>query len=229
VPYYLPTPLPGELYADYIDRLAQRLWTGVATTVDDTSAYPAGSPAAQLAPGSVTALTTAGTTVALYSPTTGQPIAWPASAAVPQIATATQPVTVQKTPASSTGTGFPPLDFSAFTGGGGFTSSCNFPFGVLCWITGSVSAMNTPPQAPRLNWVLPDVNMGPLGTMTMGQHYDVNLANDSMDTYMGWIRTIISWVLWLGVIWYVGSRLLGLKGGGDPTDAIDEAYGGFVE
>jgi hypothetical protein len=226
-PFYLPTVLPGETYQEYFNRLAARTWLGAASATDDPMAYPAGSPATQLAPGSVTQITTGTSTIVLYDPSTGQPNAWPTNA--PQISTQTQPVSTEKVPDTwvpSPGGGNGSLDFSPFTS---MSSTCNFPFGVLCWVTGSVHAMDTTPVAPELNWTLPNVDMGPLGTMTMGQHYDVNLASTSMDTYMGWIRDIESWVLWLGTIWYVGSRLLGLKGGGDPTDAVDESFGAFTE
>jgi hypothetical protein len=228
VPIYLPQPLPGETYQDYFDRLAARNWLGAATVTDDPMGYPPGSPATRLTPGTITSISVGTSTVRLFDPATGNPASWPNPGSVPQITTATQPITVQKVP-DGYAPSAPPntLDFTPFTTGA-LTSTCRFPFGVLCYVASTVSAMNTAPVAPDLNWTIPDVNMGPLGTLHMGQHYDVNLGNTAMDTYMSWIRTIISWVLWLGAIWYVGSRLIGIRGGGDPTVAVDESFNGFT-
>jgi hypothetical protein len=91
----------------------------------------------------------------------------------------------------------------------------------------SIDAFSASPVAPSIDWTLPNIDMGSLGTLTLGEHYVVDLAPFS--AYMSIVRTLISYVLWFGAVWYVGSRLLGIKGGGDPTDAIDEAYSGFVE
>jgi hypothetical protein len=44
-----------------------------------------------------------------------------------------------------------------------------------------------------------------------------------MDDYTSIIRTLISWVLWIGAVYWLAVNLLGFRGGGDPSQAADEA------
>jgi hypothetical protein len=69
------------------------------------------------------------------------------------------------------------------------------------------------------------MDMSGLSTFVPGfsAHYAFDLTY--FDTYMATIRTLISFALWVGAIWYVGSALLGFRAGGDVSDAADEGMG----
>ena len=55
-----------------------------------------------------------------------------------------------------------------------------------------------------------------------GHHYTVNL--NVMDSYVSTIRTLLAFAVWIGGLWWFGSRWFGFTGGGDPGAAVDEAY-----
>lgn len=210
-PIYLPQPFPGETTETYAERLRSKQWLGAIVAVDDSMGYPAGSPATQLAPGTVTKLTVGTTTVNLYSPSTGQPVAWPLTP--PQISTSTTPVTVTAVPATYTpsaggGIHMPTISFA-----------CQFPFGFICWAQDVTAWFNVTPQAPNFDFTIPDQTVGG-HTYHVGSHYDVNL--NIMDSYMSTFRSILSVVLWVGGIYWLAVKLLGFHPGGDPGEAIDE-------
>jgi hypothetical protein len=58
-----------------------------------------------------------------------------------------------------------------------------------------------------------DVNLGDMGTGKVGT---------TLDTYMGYWRDLVSFILWAGGIWLVATKLLGFKAGGDVTGAMDD-------
>lgn len=247
--FALPAPTGTETYASYVARLrALGFWGWIYEQADDMT-YPTGSAANGLGPGALTEVgLSTGTGIAVAVPlywalpghglnaqaesqaNAGTAATWPATS--PTVTTNVTSIVVEDVPQGySPGTPPPPgsgasgIDMSPLTGMG---FGCNFPFGVLCWINGAVSAFSATPVAPSIDWTIPNVDMGSLGTLTMGQHYKVDLGQTSMDTYMGWIRDIESFVLWAGAIWYVGSRLLGIQGGGDPSVSVDEAFNEFT-
>ena len=213
VPIYLPQPLPAETLESYTERLRARTWVGLVTATSDSMAYPGGSPALQLQPGTVTAITVGTTTVTLYDPATGLPEAWPLNP--PEITTSDEPISIQQVPP-----GYVPVA----TPGGGITVpplnfSCQFPFGFICWAQDVTGWFNVAPQAPDFDFVIPDVTVGG-HTYHVGSHYDVNL--DVMDSYMSVFRSILSVVIWVGGIYWLAVRLLGFHPGGDPGEAIDD-------
>jgi hypothetical protein len=96
-----------------------------------------------------------------------------------------------------------------------------FPFGVFAYAAGIIGNFNVSPEAPRFNMTASaDTSKG-----SFSAPYDVNLGGGRMawlDTYMGYWRTLLSVVMWIGALWYVGTRLLGFNSSGDPGEAIDE-------
>ena len=60
-----------------------------------------------------------------------------------------------------------------------------------------------------------------MGTYDLG-HYAVDL--EVLDPYMAIIRTILTWCIWIGGLWWFGSRLLGFRETGDPGQAVDDAW-----
>lgn len=222
VPIYLPQPLPGETFESYFERLAARQWLGAAIVHDDSTDYPQGSAGAQAAPGTIMSITTRGTTIHRFTPL-GVPINWPVGVrgVIPKIARQDQQIAVRVKPAGSGGSGVPAINMAPLTGA--LTGLCKFPFGVICWVGGIVGQFNTDPVAPGVDWHIPTVSTPGHSHILGGQRYDVELS--WLDTFMGWARLMESFVLWAGAVWYVGSRLIGIRGGGDPSVAVDAAMG----
>lgn len=223
-PIYLPQPLPGELYQDYLDRLAARTWTGAITTTDDPMSYPANSPAAQLAPGSVTSVTVSGTTVALYDPATGAPVPWPEPP--PKVATATTPISVEKVPASWSGSGGVP----AVTVPSLSASPCDkFPFGVFCWAETNVHTLLTAPTVcPNVSMTIPAQDAGAFGYSYHMAAYSFGwdfCTTTVFDGYIDTVRTVLAYLVWLGGIFYLGSRLLSIRGAPDTSGSGTELEG----
>lgn len=203
MPLDLPEPLPGpegETYTQYVTRLQELGYIGTATLEELSENL--GDP--ERGPGD--AVTTAphpGTRIRVGDPVIVRvnPPSWPEPPGAP--------------------------------GGGGGGPSCNcptnalnldpitsqsygdsFPFGVFTMAAGIIGAFNVSPDAPSWTFDLSNVHL------TEGD-YAVDLQ--AFDPYMAIIRTLISWVLWIGAIWWLGTRLLGFKAGGDPQEAVDDA------
>jgi hypothetical protein len=52
--------------------------------------------------------------------------------------------------------------------------------------------------------------------------YDVDL--NIMDDYMAIWRTLLSIVMWVGAVYIIATRMLGLNSAGDPGEALDDAW-----
>jgi hypothetical protein len=233
--FALVQPLVNETYAEYLERLRDAGWLGAATSieVDPSEALP------QMGPEGVVSVRI-GTNV--YRPT-----AWPRTA--PQwnvnvnITVRYNPATTPEAPGDGeplppgggggTGTGVPvppegplgdwcpacpPVDFSPLTDAdfGG-----SFPFGVVVWVGGLLGTLTTTADAPVFDFDYTETAAGSMGTFDLG-HYAVDL--EVLDPYMSIIRTILSWVIWIGGVWWFGSRLLGFRETGDPGGAVDDAW-----
>lgn len=94
-----------------------------------------------------------------------------------------------------------------------------FPFGVFGWITTVFGWFNVSATAP--SW---DFDMSGLSDFVPGfsAHYSGDLS--AFDPYMAAIRTIISFALWIGVVYYAGVAMLGFRSGGDLSESADDAY-----
>jgi len=113
----------------------------------------------------------------------------------------------------------PPPDFSPLTG---LDFGDRFPFGVVSLVVGTLgTTLYAAPDAPVFDLVVNDGEIGGVG-IPGGGHYVVDL--DVMDDYVSVVRTLVSWCIWIGGLWWFGSRWFGFKGGGDVGAAVDEAY-----
>jgi hypothetical protein len=92
--------------------------------------------------------------------------------------------------------------------------SDKFPFGLFVWVNGILGDFNTTPDAPSWSFDVPSLGGVDPGT------FDVDLA--FFDGYMSTIRTILTFVLWVGAVWYFATALLGLRSG-NPGEAIEDA------
>ncbi len=105
----------------------------------------------------------------------------------------------------------PPVDFSPITDAdlGG-----KFPFAVITWVGTWLGALVSDPDAPVFDFTNP--------TYWGDTHYTVDL--EVLDSYMATIRTLLSWCIWVGAVWWFGTRLLGFRHTGDPGAAVDDAW-----
>jgi hypothetical protein len=230
-PFILPQPLPDETYTAYALRLRERGWLGTLTVTADTAneaAAVAGSDyeAAPLqAPSSVTV---GGTTVVVFDPA-GSPLhgdrpspEWPDNP--PHIASATTPIALKDKPLTSVlpppsgGGGGGGLDFSPITD---LDPGCKFPYGLFCYAQDVTGWFDVSPDAPEFNFT---INGGEIGghAISGGGGYDVDLGDTGLDDYMAIWRMLLSIALWVGAVWMLASRLLGLNLG-DPGEAVDDA------
>lgn len=205
MPYLIPEPAPGpagETFEQYLDRLTDLGFVGSYSSTVVTPDSPFADP--QRGPDDVVATTPApGTRVAPDAP-----------------------VAVKLNP--------PAEDWpEPGEGGGGGGCNCptnavdfgpiteinygdSFPFGVFVWAADILGVFNVSADAPSWSFDLSDGGVG-----VDGLAFDIDL--EVFDTYMGWIRTLMSWLLWIGALWWFGTRLLGFKNASDPSEAADEA------
>jgi hypothetical protein len=93
-----------------------------------------------------------------------------------------------------------------------------FPFGVFTLVVGTLgTTLYASPDAP----VFAFENLA-------GTTHDYTVDLSVLDAYASTIRTLIAWVIWVGGLWYFGTRWLGFRGSGDPGAAVDEAWDGLV-
>lgn len=142
----------------------------------------------------------------------------------------TTPITITENPpdmptidTGTSGCNCPPIDFSPLTGMG---LGSKFPFGVFTYAASIIGNFNVTPHAP--DFALNAVATG-IGGTNLNSPYDVNLGDQtagrvgaSLNTYMGWWRELLSFCMWIGAIYWVGTRLLGFNAGGDPGAGMDE-------
>jgi hypothetical protein len=104
----------------------------------------------------------------------------------------------------------PPPDFSAITG---LAYGDKFPFGVVSLVTGTLgTTLYAQPDAPTFSFDFDWLGIEP--------DYVVDL--DVLDPYVSAVRTILSWCIWIGGLWWFGSRSFGFKDSGDVGAAVDE-------
>jgi hypothetical protein len=228
----LVQPLVNETYPDYLDRLRALGWLGSATS----TVAAEGDTLPQMGPQGIVRLR--------IGQNTYRPTAWPSPA--PQwnvnvdVSVTYNPADLPEAPGGgeplppgSGGTGVPvppagplgdwceacpPVDFSPLTDA---PLGESFPFGVVPWLGEYVGSLTTTPDAPVFSFDFSSFEAGSFGPYNLGT-YEVDL--DVLDAYMSIIRTILSWCIWIGGVWYFGSRLLGFRETGDPGAAVDEAW-----
>ena len=234
--FLIPEPLPDEDYAAYKQRLRDLGYLGTIERVDeDMSAYPEGSYAARLNPGSVTHVRV-GTAdpVEVYDFDTGTRTEWLATTDDLVVPGTTTLIKIGAVPATydpiGTGGASGPGDTTGAGGGAGGGGACpcslhsldfsaitiapactKFPFGVFCWLGGVVDDLfSAPEEAPHVTidsysfGTFMGVNVE-LPTLT----YDFADLPVSIDNVIGLMREVFGFMLWVGGVWYVGTRLLG--------------------
>lgn len=214
--FVLPQPETGESYQDYLDRLRALGWVGSAAVTAETNDVPGAGPL-----GITRVQVGAGTVVELWTPlpwdgVSAEPtaVAWPDNP--PLVETADEGITLRVNSAAA-----PPLpgrgglDFTPITG---VDFGCKFPYGFICYAQQVTAWFDVAPSAPVFDMKIgnPDLNGGGF----LAQHYRVDLS--VMDDWMATWRTILSVVIWVGAVYVLATRLLGLQLG-DPGEAIDDA------
>jgi hypothetical protein len=113
----------------------------------------------------------------------------------------------------------PAPDFSPITG---IDYGDKFPFAVVTIADGLFgTTLYAPADAPSWSFDFTSFEAGGFGPYDLGT-YEVDL--EVLDEYAALMRTLISWVIWIGGLWWFGSRLLGFHGTGDPGEVVDEAW-----
>lgn len=92
----------------------------------------------------------------------------------------------------------------------------SFPFGVPAWLVDQADQLVASPEAP--SWAI--------NVPSVGADYEIDL--EPFDDYMSTMRTVLSWLLWVGTVWYVGASVLGFRGTGNPAEAMDDYIDGIV-
>lgn len=103
----------------------------------------------------------------------------------------------------------PPPDFTPITS---LDYGEKFPFGIVVLVVDTLDGFTATADAPVFSFDFDWIGIAP--------DYVVDL--EVMDDYMSLIRSILSWVIWIGGVWWFGSRLLGFQGTGDVGAAIDD-------
>jgi hypothetical protein len=131
-----------------------------------------------------------------------------------------KPVTSVLPPPSGGGGGGGSIDFSPITD---LDPGCKFPYGLFCYAQDVTGWFDVSPDAPEFTFT---INGGEIGghAIAGGGGYDVDLGDTGLDGYMAIWRTLLSIALWVGAVWMLASRLLGLNLG-DPGEAVDDADG----
>lgn len=219
-------PLVNETYTDYVARLQADGWLGTVTDVELSVDDPSVGPEA------IQRISITGQSGAWYRSV--WPTTWPRIAI-------DAPLTIYHNSATAPIAPADPADDEPPDGGGVFDSGgCDpwltaspdfspltslnfgskFPFGLFSWVGGILGGLSVTPDAP--NWdfhiVIPATSVS---SETDLGHFVVDLTY--FDDYMSTVRLILTFVLWVGAVWFFATALLGLRAPGNPAEAVDEA------
>jgi hypothetical protein len=228
----LPQPQLHETYAHYRSRLRNIGFLGTVTLWENATDAP------EFGPDEMTFVqldTTAGTLIgqSLLDP-------WPELSVALPIPGEDAEVTIQHNgsdapPADGSDVpgeippGVPPIsvgdctcpapDFSPVTD---IDYGEKFPFGVVVLVSDFLgTTVYASPDAPSFDFDFTEFQAAGFGPYDLG-HYVVDL--DVLDSYASTVRTLLAFVVWIGGLWWFGSRWFGFKGSGDPGEAVDEAW-----
>lgn len=213
MPFQLPAPNPNETYTDYVTRLQGLGYVGTATSTTLTTAEGGYGPSS---PVRITYTDNTGTQHVL------DPTSWPATAPSLPVDTPLSVTvnTADAVPVPSSSSGCPcPVHNVDFGPLENLDLGSRFPFGAFAYATGFLGQFNVSPTAPSFDISVGGANVGGAHISAPG-HYAGTLS--FFDSWMSWWRTIMSVLIWLSAVWFVATRLLGFKAGGDPSDAMDE-------
>jgi hypothetical protein len=215
-------PLVGETYANYLARLQAQGYVGTATRTHLSES--AGDPA--MGPNGIARLRVQSRTgtVNVYRPS-----AWPSTgveiSADSDLDIATNPDSYTEG-GTTPGTPLPPVGGGGGTCDGYMTAAVDltpltqlnfgnkFPFGLFGWFADIIDQIVAAPDAPSWSFDFDWLNID--------ADYVVDL--EAFDPYMERIRTLLSWVMWAGAIWFAATSLLGIRNTGDPGAAVDDAW-----
>jgi hypothetical protein len=106
----------------------------------------------------------------------------------------------------------PPPDLEPLTG---LDYGENFPFGIFTWVLDTLDVFDAESEAPVITVPI-------IGTALLGDAQEFTVDFSFWDDYVAWMRSVISWLLWLGAIWYVGTRMLRVDYADDPSASVDD-------
>jgi len=222
LPVVVLTPLPWETGSQYASRMAN---LGVRVSLIEV-----GSPVSTYGPDEVLAPADVPSGSTTWTVVPGQRLVPTTTLTVPiNPSTATPPVGDPNPPSETspviptTGTCNCTFDITPLQGIG---LGSKFPFGVFSYFSTVIGEFNVTPHAPDFNMTAAATGVG--GT-NLSAPYDVNLGDSTaghvgstLDTYMGYWRDLLSFILWVGAIWLVSTKLLGFNAGGDVTGGMDD-------
>jgi hypothetical protein len=226
LPVILPTPGPWVLGEPYCDELTAAGLTCVLVplNVPDPLHGPSEVTHVSLQPGSRQAPGTTVTVQANPVTASGDPVPYPPGDPNDPGTSTPPPSPIIPIPGGGGTCNCPAFDFTPLTG---LALGSKFPFGVFAYASGIIGEFNVEPHAPDFAFTAPSLGGNATGA------YDVNLGSPRMvsagfDQYMGWWRTLLSFAMWIGAIYWVGTRLIGFGAAGDPAAAMDDVdhFGG---
>lgn len=230
-PALLPQPRLNETYGQYAQRLRAAGYLGTITRVAEVDP----DVMVMFGPNVVTRVETATDTMILTDPWPVPPPTLTVPGASTEVIVTANPGTEPFPEPGEPGSGADPPPGNAPPPGGDspinvadcqcpppdFTPITDidygevFPFGVLLVVDEWLDDLSGTANAP--SWTFDDFEH-------IGVDEDYVLDLSAFDTYAGMIRTILSWAMWVGALWWFGARWLGFQGTGDPGEAVDEAW-----
>jgi hypothetical protein len=225
--FALPRPQANETYADYITRLQELGWLGTATLHELDPYDPA------IGPEAVQKVGVTG------RPGTWRRAAWPTRSPVlstsadlelwhnpddaPTVAPdPTDDVNPSGGPVIDNGSDCEPwleseLDLSPLSG---VDLDGKFPFALFAWVGSILEPFSAVADAP--NWTF-DITIPATAVSGETELGEFTVDLEWADSYMSTVRTILTFVLWIGAVWFFATALLGLRAPGNPAEAVDEA------
>lgn len=216
MPLLVPEPAPGpagETFEEYITRLGLLGWTGSATStvLESNLADPERGPEDV-----VTTSPAPGTRIPPNTPVTVRlnPPDWPAPGD-PGDEDADCPCPIHS------------LDFSALQ----VDEVCaKFPFGVFCWIEDQISLLfGSAAEAPHFEFQVGEIatELATIPADSLNFSIDLDDAPAPVDTLISAVRVVLSFVVWLVGLWFMGRRMLQrndtLDGAGVSEDVASSA------
>jgi hypothetical protein len=113
----------------------------------------------------------------------------------------------------------PPPNFTPLTS---LQVGSKFPFGVFAYVTATYAIFNVQPVAPGFD-IQSHAHGSVAGHGSTGDfpgEYKGDLT--FLDGYMSTVRLLMSFALWIGALWFVGTRMLGFHMSGDLSEAADD-------
>jgi hypothetical protein len=103
-----------------------------------------------------------------------------------------------------------------------YEAACGkFPFGVFCWIVDELAAVVTvEPRAPHITVTVAEMHSGPFTIPEWSFGWDF-AQTTVFDGFIGLIRSVLAFLLWLSGLWFYGKRKMGGNGLPDAPPELD--------